>query len=251
MVDKKINYSNQSASKLLKKAYQLKYFPVGIKFVQKGEEIFNLQKAKQKNTICAFIKIAAQGKSFYLDKNCISCPGGLKWLGFHSKFTKSFLYPLFLGEIEKVKGSSKIVKRFIETLPKPPREGLYEKLFFAPLQKCQFEPDVVVLITTPRHTYRIIVTTYLDDCRLVKITPLCAACHGAISIPFTTGELNISMIDPISREFGKYQEEDILVGVPKKRFSLLINNLKKTPFGLKKEPLITKTVEKLINYIPW
>ena len=236
---------NQSASKLLLEVYQLKYFPVGIKFVKKGENLFNFQRTKERKPVCAFIKIAAQGKSFYLDKNAISCPGGAKWLGFPSKLTETFLYELFLGKIEKIKGSPEIAEKFINALPKPPEEGLYEKILFAPLQNCQYEPDLVLIITNPREVYRIIVSTYLDDYHLVKNFPLCSLCQGVITIPFITDELNVSMIDPIAREIGGYNDNEIIIGIPKKRFISLINNLKKTPYGSKKESLFSKIIQKL------
>jgi len=240
---------NKTSKKLLARAYELNYSPVGIKFIQSGQECFNLQQAKRKNTVCAFLKMAAQGECFYIDKDCISCPGGLKWMGFPSKLTDTVFYKFFLGKIEKVKSSPEIAEKFIDFLPKPPKEGLYEKILFAPLEKCKFEPDVVVIITNPKHAYRIIVAAYLDEYHLVKTIPICAACHGVISIPFVLDELNVSMIDSVAREFGEYNDKDILVGIPNTRFNSFIDNLKETPFGLRKEPFVAKAIMKTIDLL--
>lgn len=247
MRDRKILNVNQSVDKLLRKAYQLKYFPVGIKFLKKEGEFPGFQKVKRKKTVCSFIKLAARGESFFLDKNSISCPGGLRWMGFPSKLAKTFLYELFLGRIEKIKSSPGVAKKFLESLPRPPKEGRYKKIFFSPLKNYSFEPDVILIITTPRQAYRIIATVYLNDRRLVKIIPLSAACHGVITIPFVTKEVNVSLIDPVARQLGGYNEEDVLVGIPKERFFLLTSNLKKTPYGVKRESSVTKIIKKAIG----
>lgn len=246
-VNKLINF-NRAAHQSLLKIYQLKYAPVGIKFIKKDQDFFGLARAKHKNTVCAYLRTAAQGKSFYIDKDCISCPGGLKWMGFDSKVTETFFYKFFLGKIEKAKISPEIAEKFIDFLPEPPKQGLYEKLLFAPLQNCPFDPDVVVIITTSRQAYRMIVASYLDEYHLVKTIPLCSACHGSISIPFTEGELNVSMIDPMARKVGGYKDEEVLVGIPDARFHSLIDNLEKTPFGAKKGSFVTKIIKKVIDY---
>lgn len=251
MIKKNIKASNKAASDRLSRAYELKYSPVAIKFVKEGGDLFGIRKAAQRNTVCAFIRIAAEGGSFYLDKERVSCPGGSHWMGFQSKLTETPLYKFFLGEVEKAKISIGVAEKFLDFLPQPPEPGLYEKILFAPLEGCPFEPDVVVIITVPKHAYRLTVTAYLDEYHLVKTLPLAAACHGSISIPFTTGELNVSMIDHVAREFGNYTDEELLIGIPRPRFISLLDNLKKTPFGARKEPFITGIIKKIIEYLPW
>lgn len=247
MVDKKIIKLNHSDNNLISKTFQLKYFPIGIKFVKKGGNIFKFPRAKNRKSICAFIKIAVKGAFFYLDKDSISCPGGLKWMGFPSKITETYFYKFFLGKLEKIKSSPEIAEKFIDFLPKPPEEGLYGKMLFTPLKICQFKPDVVIIITTPRYAYQIIIASYLDEYHLVKTIPICAACHGAISIPFTTGELNVSMIDPMSRELGGYKDEEILIGIPYPRFISLIKNIEKTSYNTQKESIFTKFIKEVID----
>jgi uncharacterized protein (DUF169 family) len=244
--NKRVISFNRSANRLLSQAYQLKYFPVAIKFVKKGEKVFSLPRAKQRHSVCAHLRAAAQGESFLIDKESISCPGGLRWLGFSSPLAKTFLYKYFLGEIERAKSSPEIAERCLDFLPGPPKEGQYECLLFGPLLTCQFEPDVVVLITSPKHAYRVVVVAYLDEYHLVKTIPLCAACHGAISIPFTSGELNVSLIDPVARELGGYKDDEVLVGLGRPRFESLVDNLKETPFGVRKEPLLARIV---VNFL--
>lgn len=248
MNDKNAEKFNRAVSRLVVGAYRLKYFPVGIKFVKREEDSFGFIRAKHKNTVCAYLKMAARGESFYIDRDCISCPGGLKWMGFPSKFTKTFFYRFFLGKIEKAKISPEFAEKFIDFLPEPPEEGLYEKLLFTPLEHCPFDPDVVVVITTPKQAYRLVVAAYLDEYHLVKTIPICSACHGVISIPFTEGELNVSMIDPVAREVGGYKDEEVLVGISNARFNSLVDNLKETPFGVRKQSLITKILKKIIDY---
>lgn len=247
MNEKEILEFHKSATDLILKNYQLKYFPIGIKFIKSDESVFGFSRSKQRKPICAFIKIAAQDSSFYIDKNCISCPGGLKWMGFPSKLTKTYFYKYFLGKIEKIKSSPEIAGKFVDSLPEPPKEGLYQKIIFAPLKNCQFVPDVIVLITTPRHAYNIIIATYRDEYRLVKTIPICAACHGVISIPFTTGELNLSMIDSMARELGGYKEDEVLIGIPYFRFNSLIKNIKNNSYKPYKKSIFVKLIKKIID----
>ena len=243
MTKKNISF-NKSSRELLVKSYELVYSPIGIKFIKSSQDYFGIRRAKRKKTVGALRRAAAQDESLYINTNSISCPGGLKWMGFPSKLTDTAFYKFFLGEIEGAKSSPEVADKFIDFLPKTPEEGLYEKILFVPLDKCEFEPDVVVIITNPEHAYRIIVAAYLDEYHLVKTIPLCSDCQGATSIPFVLGELNVSMIDPVARKFGGYDYKDVLVGIASSRFNSLIDNLKETPFGAKKEPFITKTNKK-------
>lgn len=236
---------NRMANDLLSEAYNLGYFPVGIKFVKKGGSVFGLKKTQYKKTICRFLKVAALGEAFFLDENSISCPGGRKWMGFRSELTETYFYKYFLGEVEKVKSSPEIAEKFIDFLPQPPEIGLYEKILFSPLKNCSFKSDVVVIITAPRYVYQIIITAYLDEYHLVRTIPISAACHGSITIPLMTGELNTSMIDPMSRKIGRYKNGEVLLGIPAARFESLINNIKDTDY--KQESLFTKAVRKFID----
>lgn len=247
MQDKDLYNFHKFSSDLLIKIYQTKYFPVAIKFLKKEENDFGIPRSKERKSVCAFIKIAARGNSFYIDKDSISCPGGLKWMGFPSKLTETYFYKYFLGEVEKIKSSAEIAEKFIEFLPPPPKEGLYQKIIFTPLKECQFEPDVILLITSPTYTYRAIIDAYLDEYHLVKTIPICAACHGIISIPLTTGELNISLIDPMSRKLGGYKNDEILIGIPYSRFKSLIKNIKSNSYNLEKENLLSKIIRKIID----
>ncbi len=247
MNDKKIIAFHRFANDLISKIYQTKYSPIGIKFVKKGESVFGLPRTKQKKTICAFIKIAVCGDSFYIDKDSISCPGGLKWMGFPSKLTETYFYKYFLGEVEQIKSSAEIAEKFINFLPQPPEEEIYQKVIFSPLKNCQFIPDVIVLITSPRYAYQIIIAAYLDEYHLIKTIPICAACHGVITIPFTTGELNISMIDLMSRELGGYKDDEVLIGIPYPRFDSLIKNIKNTSHEPHKLSLFAKLIKKVID----
>lgn len=241
--------TNCRRAHLLKETYQLARQPVAVKFLSPEQDNYNIQPADHRNTVCSFIQEAAGGGCFAVDESKISCPGGLKWLGFPSPLADSRLYKFFLGNIEKVKCSTQVAEKLLECLPQPPREGTYEQVLFAPLDHCPYQPDITVLVTNPKQAYRIIVTAHLDDCHFVKTVPLCAACHGSITVPLITGELNVSMIDPEARRFGNYNDADVLVGIPQSRLERLIANLKETPFGQKKETLLAKIIRGVIRAI--
>jgi len=237
----------KSASDTILARYQIKYFPVGIKFLKEREDTFGFLRTKQRKSICAFLKIAARGESFYVDEDAISCPGGLRWMGFSSKLTETYFYKYFLGEVEKIKESPDIAEKFLNFLPQPPKEGTYQKIIFGPIKNFHFHPDVIVLISVPRFAYQIITDAYLDEYHLLKIIPICAACHGVISIPFTTGELNFSFIDSMSRKLGSYKNDEVLIGIPCARFLSLMENIKKLPKKNIKQAVIAKIIKKMID----
>ena len=168
-------------------------------------------------------------------------------MGFRSKVTTTFFYKYFLGEVEKIKSSPEIAEKFLDFLPKPPEVDLYEKILFSPLKSCRFSPDVVVMITSPRFAYQMIITAYLDEYHLVRTIPICAPCHGSVTIPLTTGELNISLIDPMSRQLGGYKDDEMLIGVARPRFNSLIRNVKRTPSRMRKRMIIAKIIKKIIG----
>lgn len=247
MEEKEIIKFHRESGDLIMSLYQVKYYPVAVKFIKPGGDTFGIRQTGLKKSICAFIKNCGRGESFYISRDNISCPGGLKWLGFPSKITESYFYKYFLGEVEKVKSSAEVAEKFIDNLPKPPAEGTYEKIIFTPLPKCNFSPDVVVLISNPRYAYQMITYAYLDEYSLVKTYPICAVCHGVITIPFVTGEVNINMIDPMSRRLGGYREEDVIMGIPYQKFGAFVKNSKENLQKPGAEPFLSKIIRKIID----
>ena len=93
----------------------------------------------------------------------------------------------------------------------PLRMGQYAA--FAPLEKANFDPDVVTFIVVPLQAMRLLFLEAFHT-GTYDISHMEPMCSGALATPHSTGKVGISFLCPGSRQTSGYSPAVMGVGVP-------------------------------------
>lgn len=166
--------------------FGFKTTPIGVKLTLKRVE--GIPRITKKMTFCEMIKWAQDGNSFYAEIEDHTCDAGLYLLGM-----KDVEKPYTNGEYGtglQVYDSPRSAARLYQHIYKVDK-GTISYVTFAPLDKLNFEPDVL-LITADTTQAEIILraSTYkTGGMWLSKYTPA-VGCDWLIIYPFLKGEIN-------------------------------------------------------------
>ena len=227
-------------SAALKKTLELDGSPVAVAIVPEPPE--NLKLWRRKATPCMMIQSARRGVAFYCHGANIIC-GGRAHLGLGKPPVRSL--EDFLFRREKLVGSEAAARRMLDlTKARTPDSGEY--LVFAPLEKAEFSPDVVLFIGIPLQISRIL---FLDAFETGEINavygePLCSA---VIAAPITSEKIGVSFLDMACRSFGRYRPEEMAIGVPYARLPRIVNSINLSSAGTAQPNFLLKILPKLLN----
>ena len=208
----------------LKQTLELDGAPVAVAIT--NEPPAGLRYWRRKATLCMMIQSARRGTAFYASGGNIVCGGGD-----HVGIAESPLRDLedFLVRKEKLVASRLAARRMLELTQKR-APSLGGCIIFCPLERAEFEPQVVLFVGTPLEISRII---FLDAFETGEIDtvhgePLCS---GVIAAPITSGRIGVSFLDIACREFGRYKPEEMVIGVPYGRLSRIVSSIDRSIAG--------------------
>jgi uncharacterized protein (DUF169 family) len=216
--------NNQYISEELKKILKLKNSPVAIKFVRnKGELVKNIPKINEKIRHCEMVKKASNGEVFYGSSKEQLCKGGSSSLGLEEvpKNMKTGEFYYNLGRFKSI-GSA---KRTLDLIPKIKFKNY--ALIYAPLEKANFEADIIILIVNPKKAMLVsqaIVYT-LGGRVNSNFAGIQSVCSDAVAGPFNTKETNFTLGCNGSRKFAKIQDEELIIGLNSENINCLITAL--------------------------
>ncbi|HJK03133.1 MAG TPA: DUF169 domain-containing protein, partial [Methanocorpusculum sp.] len=143
----KSNPDFAAISAVLKENLDLVGSPVAVKIVTAPEQIpAGVPEIEETVRHCRMISLAREGKVFYATDAKHQCGGGAWALGLRAKGAtlKSGEHYYKLGKYESIASS----RRTMESVPNLPQET-YATLY-APLEKAEFAPDVVMIFAKPK-----------------------------------------------------------------------------------------------------
>lgn len=209
--------------------------PVGIKMAREGEEI--PQKAKRPvrdfgNPIaaCQGLSLARTlGWAVALGKEDQACGMATVFLG-HTppdRFRDGFVADLYQDDPE-------VARRMEATFPVHPL-GEVKELWLAPLNRCQFSPDVVAVYGTPAQVLVLIhAANYGHGTGVSSSTTGRGGCAAWIAGVLRSGECTYTVPGPGERIFAGTQDHEMSFLVPQARFASLAVGLetmrKKGPY---------------------
>jgi uncharacterized protein (DUF169 family) len=204
----------------------LESFPIAISFSIDAPE--GVEQMRDRARLCQMLdRVRFDGKSFYTVSECHECDGGANSCGLRmmseSRKTGEFLVKLGLF------GSKRAARRFLSSNPRI-ESGTVQVVSFSPLDKAQFEPDVVVLVCNAKQAMQIAeASAYESGKRITGLTgpPICSA---VVAAPFLTGEVIYSLGDAGARKYMKLKDEDMFIGLPVELLSGIVENLEKVTF---------------------
>ena len=209
---------NLKTAEVLKEKLNLTRLPVAIKFFNDESEIpEGIEKIGEKLRHCEMVTKAANGDVFYSTAEEQKCKGGSSSMGLEELPPKiasgEFYYNL--GRFDSVETA----KTVIDSIPRKDEQSL--GIIYAPLEKANFIPDVVVIITLPKYGMYITQGIVYNNGGRVNssFAGIQSLCADAVSAPYIRNEANATLACNGSRGYAGIVDEEIIYG-------LALDNLK-------------------------
>jgi uncharacterized protein (DUF169 family) len=216
----------QLAEKLVK-FLDLKYEPVAVKVVKKGEPVPEGYQEPEKNLRhCQSIMKARKGESFIMPADKHACVVGASSLGIIPTPEK-----VASGEFHHNLGMFDSVEAAAGMIAKRPAFEPESRLatVVGPLKDAKVEPDVVILVDRPETVYWIIpASTYHKGGRVnFSSAAFQATCADTTILPSLTGEINVSLGCFGCRKATDIENDEMLIGIPFNKLEEIVNALEK------------------------
>jgi uncharacterized protein (DUF169 family) len=215
MTELKMRVDYAGISETLKKVLSLSGSPVAVKLAKsRGEVPAGIPEAKEVLRHCQMVNMARkEGGIFYAPSEKHQCNGGAWALGLReiTPTLQSGEFYFKLGKFE----SMAACRRTMDRIPHL-RTGETYATVYAPLEKTPFDPDVILLVTTPRNMLKLAQASIF---RLGgRIAPAMAGiqsvCSDATAQPYLTGSPNFSLGCDGSRRFSGIADDEMVMGFP-------------------------------------
>jgi uncharacterized protein (DUF169 family) len=199
---------------------------VAVKLVSDRSEIpADVPELKEKLRHCEMVQKARQGDIFYATQGQHACAGGAGALGVMETPEK-----IKTGEFYFGLGRFKTLESAKKTMETVPRTGKhFVASMYAPLEKADFKPDVIVVLGNPKQLLKIAQSNiYRDGGRNnVSFSGIQSVCADAVAQPYNTGEMNATFGCDGSRKYAKIVDEELIVGIPVAKLVGLVEALEK------------------------
>jgi len=124
---------------------------------------------------------------------------------------------IFIEFLRKV-GHAKDEKASKEMFQKIPRlnEGEFSAILVAPLRRCSFDPDVIVVYGNPAQVGRLIYTrTYIGGGAMsLELVARAVSCAEALIRPFKSGDCTVSIPGVGDRVFAAVSDDELIFSIP-------------------------------------
>jgi len=216
--------NNEYVADKLKDYLSLKYYPVAIKFFINKEDILtNIKRINKKLRHCEMVKKASEGETFYGTSDDQLCKGGSASLGLE-EVPKKIKTGEFYHNLKRFKSIGS-AKRTLDEIPKIDFESY--AIAYAPLQKAEFQPDIIILITNPKQAMIITqAVVYTLGGRVnADFAGIQSVCADIVAGPYTKKVPNISLACSGSRKFAKIEDEELVIGLNGENINCLVTAL--------------------------
>lgn len=209
----------------LKDVLGLRWHPVAISLVKKGEPLPDIPVPSQRMRYCQSLMAARRGKSIMLPANRHACPDGTSILGLTempAKLASGELYLLF-HKLDSVEAAQRMVHE------RPCLEARsVEATVVAPLAKAACEAEVVAIVAQPEQIMWLSMATsyYTGHRHDFHASGYNAQCVETTLLPLTTGEINISFGCYGCRASSDVSDDCMMMGIPVSLMPDVIKGLK-------------------------
>lgn len=174
------------------------------------------------------------GWELILTRDDISCPTGLVTLGF-VKMSDSMLN----GE-EKVTPFNQNKEARSKRMKLLPRLGYrqYEALLLSPLQKAQFEPDLIVIYGNSAQVMRMVQgAVFWEGGNLTSVSSGGQGCSQYLTYPLISNECRFVLPGNGDRIFGLVGDDQMIFSMPKDKIHLVVEGLEESHKGGQRYPI--------------
>lgn len=218
---------NKDLADALKSALTLRWSPVAIRLMRPGEDIpAGVTEPSARIRHCQSITAARRGNCLYIPPRRHACPDGAGIMGLipmSDKLRSGALYLLF-KKLPSIECAQKMIASRPEFEP-----GSYTATLVAPLEKAQYEPDVVVFTMLPEQAmWLFCASTYADGERQVLHTSgYNSTCADLTVQVMKSGKMNISFGCYGARASSDVEDGEVYVSIPFVRLAPLVESLQK------------------------
>jgi uncharacterized protein (DUF169 family) len=228
----------QTDLSILKK-FEFEHAPVGVKFLFKRPE--GIEKLDRPAAFCEMVGEAQRrGAPFYFSKEEEDCFGTVV-LGMEEAPT--FAEAGLLGEKFEIFQEARANERIYQHIPMLAK-GTVNYVAFSPVETLTFEPDLLILMTTPSQAEIVLRAMSYSTGELweTKKTPV-MSCAWIYAYPWLSGKVNYLVTGMAfgSKAKGVFPEGWILISIPWDKIPVIIKSLEEMTWAL---PSYTEGPEK-------
>lgn len=210
----------EDLTKKLKEHLNFRGSPVAIALINDKPDLEELDNKKR---FCGMLNDPwLNGKSFYTTKEQHDCDGGAYHLGL-KEMPDEMKNGEFLYKKVGLFGSARAARRFFSSnIGVEP--GTVKYACFSPLDKANFEPDVVVIICNAKDGMKLIEASAYETgiCAEGLMGPICST---IVAAPFLTGKVTFCLADAGSRQWLNINDDEMMVGIPFERLTSVVKGL--------------------------
>ncbi|HML06020.1 MAG TPA: DUF169 domain-containing protein [Methanobacterium sp.] len=207
----------------LKELMKFENEPVAIKW--SVQEPKNIPKEEDKSRFCKKLQKAMNGEIFYATLEEEECMGGARYSGL--KDMGEYPANVQSGAFMVPKGLYKSIpavqrSRENETYINP---GIFNAITFAPLNKAEFEPDVIFMVCNAKQRMEILHANAYDSGEHGLGADAAPVCSSMAATPYMAGKVTYGFGDVASRQSMDISPEEIMVSIPGSDLSRIVSNL--------------------------
>jgi len=197
--------------------------PVAIKWSVKEPK--NVKKEEGKSRFCKKLTKAMKGEIFYATLEEEECMGGARYSGL--KDMRDYPVNVQSGAFMVPKGLYKNIpavqrSRRNETYIEP---GIFNSVVFAPLNKAEFEPDVIFMVCNAKQGMEILHANAYDSGEHGLGADVAPVCSSMAASSYMAGKVTYGFGDVASRQIMDINQDDVMVSIPGSELSRIVSNL--------------------------
>jgi uncharacterized protein (DUF169 family) len=219
----------------LKELLELENEPVAIKWSVR--EPRDVQKEEGKSRFCTKLTKAMHGEIFYATAEEEECMGGARYAGLKDKceFPQNMQSGSFLVPMGVYKDIPAVQRSWKHNLNVDP--GIFNAVTFAPLNKAEFDPDVIFIICSAEQGMEILHANAYDSGSQGLGADSGPICSTMAALPYLTGKVTYGFGDTGSRKWMDITPDQVMVTIPASELARIVSNLEamRTKRSFKKE----------------
>ncbi len=197
----------------LKEVLALDGSPVGVAF---SDEPASNGKSSKAYACAALYQAARKGATFNISASTCTCPGGLTSLGLSAPDPeRAALVKKFLIYGEKFSSCNASFFRARALSQGQPPLGVSKYVVVGPLDEFELKPDLALFLCNPAQASRLVTLSTYESGIPLTAQLSSSTCGGAVTIPLSTGRINVTFLDMSSRHLVKgFKDSDLFFSVP-------------------------------------
>ena len=215
---------NKTLSQKLEKILGLDCPPIAVKIIKTEEPLPDIKLPTQKSRYCQLLMLARKGQTLMLNAEKIACPAAKAALGLGPLPEK-----ISTGEMLCTLGLFLSKEAAAKTMSMIPRIklGTAKAVVAGPLRDFPLEPDVVVIESLPEHImWLALARNFKEGGRLdFNSSIFQAECVDVTTVPYLTGEVNITPGCYGCRQATDTPPEHMFMGIPAKLLPEIVESL--------------------------